>query len=414
MPTISTVILLLALSVSCLQAQQGWQPVPMPGAKQISSFCTAADGSLFSASSDGIFRLSGDALWEKVPSDAFGSVNAFCSFRAKEQTVLLAATTQGGVLRSTDNGSTWAQSNKGLGTLHVNTIFQTSSGSLLAGTSYGGVYQSDDGGMSWVQTGMEGEHVTGFTQTSDGRILLSTYRGIFVSDNGRTPWKESLSGLTNRVVECLVSAQDGSILAGCYNVGPCAPGGMFRSEDKGATWTKIGFENQHIKALLSTPQGLLAGTWCGGVSRSVDNGKEWVAINDGLNEQCIQGLGITTDGTVYAGCYGAQNTVSMYKISLAQPIIAGEDLSNPSLLEEISPNPVNSTATIRFTVTRKSFVSLQIMSNIGEVIATLISEVKMPGSYTVEWDAAKIENGMYVARLQEGKRVESAPIIVVK
>ncbi|MBX2976628.1 MAG: T9SS type A sorting domain-containing protein [Ignavibacteriaceae bacterium] len=74
-------------------------------------------------------------------------------------------------------------------------------------------------------------------------------------------------------------------------------------------------------------------------------------------------------------------------------------------LSQNYPNPFNPSTTIRFTVPEVSNVKLEVYSLTGELISTLVNEVKEVGSYDVSFDASKLSSGIYLYRLTAGKNV---------
>ncbi len=63
------------------------------------------------------------------------------------------------------------------------------------------------------------------------------------------------------------------------------------------------------------------------------------------------------------------------------------------------PNPATGTTKIKFTVTKKSFVSLHLSNIIGQEIQSYINKVLDPGDYEVEVDLQKLKPGMYSYRI---------------
>jgi hypothetical protein len=51
---------------------------------------------------------------------------------------------------------------------------------------------------------------------------------------------------------------------------------------------------------------------------------------------------------------------------------------------------------------------------LGRVVATLVNEVKEPGTYTVEFHASSLASGVYFYRLTAGQYVECRKMIVMK
>jgi hypothetical protein len=51
---------------------------------------------------------------------------------------------------------------------------------------------------------------------------------------------------------------------------------------------------------------------------------------------------------------------------------------------------------------------------LGRVVATLVNEVKEPGSYTVQFDGSGLASGVYFYRLSVGQYAECRKMVVIK
>jgi len=99
----------------------------------------------------------------------------------------------GAVLRSTDNGETWASPSllNPIGDLAINSnghIFAVTTG-RLGETGGGSIYRSTDNGISWIRLlfGFPGSNVSAIDINPNGHIFAGTGTGIFRSmDNGET------------------------------------------------------------------------------------------------------------------------------------------------------------------------------------------------------------------------------------
>jgi len=78
------------------------------------------------------------------------------------------------------------------------------------------------------------------------------------------------------------------------------------------------------------------------------------------------------------------------------------------------PNPFNPSTRITYQVARAGFVSLKVFNLLGQEIATLISEVKSPGTYALDWRAAGIPSGVYFYKMQAGSFSATRRMMVVK
>ena len=78
------------------------------------------------------------------------------------------------------------------------------------------------------------------------------------------------------------------------------------------------------------------------------------------------------------------------------------------------PNPFNPSTSIEYRVTSNEYVSLKVFDLLGNEVATLVNESKLPGSYQVSFDASGLASGIYFYRLQTGSYSQSRKMIILK
>jgi hypothetical protein len=92
------------------------------------------------------------------------------------------------------------------------------------------------------------------------------------------------------------------------------------------------------------------------------------------------------------------------------------DLSNPFRysLEQNYPNPFNPITKIQFAVGNRQFVSLKVYDILGRQVATLVSEEKSLGSYTIEFNAGELSSGIYFYQLKAGDFISTKKLVLLK
>jgi hypothetical protein len=83
-------------------------------------------------------------------------------------------------------------------------------------------------------------------------------------------------------------------------------------------------------------------------------------------------------------------------------------------LNQNYPNPFNPSTTISYDLPVNSTVSLNIISTLGQNVATLVNGVQPAGTYRVTYNAQGLASGVYFCRIQAGKFVAVKKILLVK
>jgi hypothetical protein len=88
----------------------------------------------------------------------------------------------------------------------------------------------------------------------------------------------------------------------------------------------------------------------------------------------------------------------------------------PSLffLKQNYPNPFNPATSISYTVPKYSMVNISVYNNTGQLVTTLVNEYKNPGTYSIEWHAAKNHSGVYFYRLTTAEFSAVKKCVIVK
>ena len=152
---------------------------------------------VFAGTTEGLYRTS-DAgkTWARMTGPEV-IVNDVFVDPTDSQKVLL-ATDRGGVLTSSDGGSSFTPTNAGFSTRQITSfvVDPERSGTMYAGVvndkTFGGVFASQDGGLSWKQQseGLNGSDVFSMGQASDGSLLAGTGHGVYRYDG--TSWTKSV------------------------------------------------------------------------------------------------------------------------------------------------------------------------------------------------------------------------------
>ena len=239
--------------------------------------------------------------------------------------VILAASSEFGIFRSLDGGSSWAHSNTGLKTSKLHQVYFAPSNSSVAYLStHDGIYRSNNGGNSWVERS-EGlkhkflspiaihpnnENIVFVGTTSEIYTIhpehmnrgLHHGHGIYKSIDGGMQWKRSDAN----IIEAK-PAQIGTHPLIPFNIwvgGESGRGNLF-SPDGGDSWIFSSSITAHYPMVYAFthefPTTIYTTGWLrtGELTASTDGGASWYTLTHKLNEGLsnkTKELGLRGDG----------------------------------------------------------------------------------------------------------------------
>ncbi len=137
------------------------------------------------------------------------------------------AGTDGGVVRSLDDGDIWEPINTGLENIIIESLAVSRDDVLFAGTD-NGIYRTMDDGASWEavhDAAIAGKPVRALTTNDSFALFAGTHGGgVFRSLDHGANWEAVNDGLAHLDVHALATGLDGSLFAGTHG------GGIYRRD----------------------------------------------------------------------------------------------------------------------------------------------------------------------------------------
>lgn len=205
-----------------------------------------------------------------------------------------------GFATSSDYGNTWVQRTEGLpdNTLFNTILINPYHTEIIFIGGKPGIYKSEDKGISWIKkdTGLPHEirvQKLAYHPEKKSTLYAATDDGLYKSDDDGNSWVKTHKNSLRIASLAIDSHQPEHLYAGVVR-SKNGPGGVYKSSNGGKTWTQILSGPTRIESVAivpSVPSVIYAASndhqyhdesSGEGVFRSVNGGKTWENINNGL------------------------------------------------------------------------------------------------------------------------------------
>lgn len=293
--------------------------------------------------------------------------------------------------------------------------------------SGGAVYHTTDGGNSWIQvmTNPYYMYAVDFVGSQYG-WMASTGPWYYRTTNGGTSWlleRYPLWTMNPNVSDIKFVDRNNGWAVGWY-------GFVVHTTDGGVSWNfqEIGGTPEDPDILFSIHPISPMEAWAVGresdpltlrgvTYHTTDGGATWVREITAPRLYWSYRIAGSPSGHLWVGGYEGRI------LKRTAPTAVDEDDRTPQAfrLEQNYPNPFNPSTRIRFSVGQENQnmgegerVTLKVYDVLGREVATLVNEIKPPGSYEVTWDASGMASGTYFYRLQAGEFVQTRKLLYLR
>jgi hypothetical protein len=90
------------------------------------------------------------------------------------------------------------------------------------------------------------------------------------------------------------------------------------------------------------------------------------------------------------------------------------ELAQSAALGACFPNPFEFTTTINYMIPKDERTTIQVMDQMGRVVATLVDRFHAAGTYTLQFDGSGLASGMYYCTLRAGEHRDSRKMMIAR
>jgi photosystem II stability/assembly factor-like uncharacterized protein len=273
--------------------------------------------------------------WNEYTNMAVPIYNVQVAVHPSDSKTIYASAYPGGIFKSTDGGTTWAECNFGMASFEIDDpnrqgyyafAISPSEPHILYLGLYGvGVYKSVDDGGTWMPINghvMRGQHITALVidPVDTDIVYVTTESGVYRTADGGITWDKFSDGLDTTQIRRLEMTTSGKLLCGTLGYE------LYEYDQRFTQWRQMkAFDNfgtfwpiwnerplyQYTSLLFhpTDPDIIYFGTFPAGIYRSDDGGESWRESNVGWTNDGVFSLVFHPDdpNIIYAGTYNGLN-----------------------------------------------------------------------------------------------------------
>lgn len=344
-----------------------------------------------------IRTTNGGMDWNRVLLDTHGRISDFYFFDVNTGYAVGGSySLVGRVFKTTNGGINWVNTTDPWINSYLWGIqFIDQQTGYVSGTY--GVFKTINGGTNWNQVFTLAPGILNLSRSSISFMDANT--GYYLADsgmvyktiNGGNNWQLMRSAEPSRFFDIEFLNSNTGIICGENSK-------VYKTTNGGNNWLNVNPVGSSVfLGLYFNDQNTGYLTALGSAYKTTNGGNNWTNIfNAGSRylynvhfSDANTGYMVSDTGTVYKTTTGG--VIGINPISTEIP--------NDFSLEQNYPNPFNPTTNIKFALPKAAFVKLAVYDMLGREVESLVSQQMSPGTYVVDWNAAKFSSGIYMYKL---------------
>jgi len=145
---------------------------------------------------------------------------------------------------------------------------------------------------------------------------------------------------------------------------------------------------------------------------SIDSGATWSQFPTPDSSEIFD---VIFSDSLHGFAVGRKGTILKYKPPIVDAVSNYRGVTPNSFeLFQNYPNPFNPTTILKFSIPKRNYVELKVYDILGNEVATLVNEEKLPGEYQIEFSVTDLPSSVYFYRLQTEEYIETKKMLLVK
>lgn len=332
------------------------------------------------------------------------------------------ATDNNNIFKSEDSGLSWNIIKSDNTELFSKIYFFNNEFGFILGKS--SIYKTTNSGNDWIEKDIDTVDIgqiigITFKDHNIGWLAFNTYVGwggtFYKTTNGGETWNK----ISNIPGDAGLSSFAGFVgteilYAGRFMLGGGITYNLYKSTNEGITWNELGAQVASEIFFISPDTGWTIGqvgihTHHTLLQRTTDGGQNFT--DDQSLDTChIYSIFVFNNNLGWAVGSGG----SVLKYNNLTDIQVSSLNSFQYKLDQNYPNPFNPSTFISFVLPQAENVLLKVFDVLGNEVATLVSEFKQAGEYSIEFNGSNLSSGIYFYQIFAGDFSQTKKFVLIK